>query len=132
MSLQKVQEIRSRAQARVGQARTRIQARGFSGQQMRPGRLVEQARTRIQTRGFSGQQMRLGGGAFVEQARRRANVAARRMTERKPGIIPMVKEFRPGERLRQFFPQVTDRGDMSVMDDGAYPADGRGISIMQE
>ena len=76
--------------------------------------------------------MRLGGGAFVEQARRRANVAARRMTERKPGIIPMVKEFRPGERLRQFFPQVTDRGDMSVMDDGAYPADGRGISIMQE
>ena len=99
---------------------------------MQLGKLAEQARTRIQTRGFSGRQMRLGGGAFVEQARRRANVAARRMTERKPGIIPMVKEFRPGERLRQFFPSVTDRGDMSVMDDGAYPADGRGISIMQE
>ncbi|GAI60146.1 unnamed protein product, partial [marine sediment metagenome] len=31
-----------------------------------------------------------------------------------------------------FFPQVTDRGDMSVQDEGAYPADGRGISIMQE
>ena len=134
MSYPKVQELRTRAQARVGEARTRIQTRGFTGQQMRPGggRLVEQARTRIQTRGFAGQQMRLGGGAFVEQARRRANVAARRLTERKPGIIPMVKEFRPGERLRQFFPQVTDRGDMSVMDDGAYPADGRGISIMQE
>lgn len=96
------------------------------------GKLVEQARGRIQTRGFAGQQMRLGGGAFVEQARRRANVAARRMAERKPGVIPMVKEFRPGERLREFFPQVTDRGDMSVMDEGAYPADGRGISIMPE
>jgi len=81
---------------------------------------------------MAGQQMRLGGGAFVEQARRRANVVARRMAERKPGVIPMVKEFRPGERLREFFPQVTDRGDMSVMDEGAYPADGRGISIMPE
>ncbi len=130
----KVQEIRSRAQARVGEVRTRIQARGFAGQQMRlgGGKLVEQARARIQTRGFAGQQMRLGGGAFVEQARRRANVAARRLAERKPGVIPMVKEFRPGERLREFFPQVTDRGDMSVMDEGAYPADGRGISIMPE
>ena len=134
MSLPKVQEIRSRAQARVAEVRTRVKARGFAGQQVRlgGGRLVEQARTRVKARGFAGQQMRLGGGAFVDQARRRANVAARRLAERKPGVIPMVKEFRPGERLRQFFPQVTDRGDMSVMDEGAYPADGRGISIMPE
>lgn len=134
MSFPKMEEFRSRAQAKVAEVRTRARARGFAGQQMQlgGGRLVEQIRTRVRPRGLAGQQMRLGGGAFVEQARRRADVAARRLTERKPGVIPMVKEFRPGERLREFFTQVTDRGDMSVMDEGAYPADGRGISIMPE
>jgi len=134
MSYPKVQELRTRAQARVGEARTRVQARGFAGQQMRlgGGKLLEQARARIQARGYAGQQMRLGGGALVEQARRRADMVSRRAMERKPGVIPMVKELRLGERIRGFLPQVTDRGDMSVMDDGAYPADGRGISIMPE
>ena len=93
---------------------------------------MEQARARVQARGFAGQQMRLGGGAFVEQARRRADMVSRRAMERRPGVIPMVKELRLGERVRGFLPQVTDRGDMSVMDEGAYPVDGRGISIMPE
>lgn len=134
MSLPKFQELRSRIQSKVAEARTRVSAGGLAGQQMRPGggKLLEQARARIQTRGFAGQQMRLGGGAFVEKARSRADIASRRMAERKPGVIPMVKEFKPGERLRQFFPQVTDRGEIAVMEEGAYPADGRGISIMQE
>lgn len=110
MSLPKVQELRSRVQAKVAEVRTRARARGLAGQQMR-----------------------IGGGALIEQARRKADIAARRLEVRRgKGIIPMVKEFRPGERIRRFFPQVTDRGDMSVMDEGAYPADGRGISIMPE
>ncbi len=134
MSFPKMEEFRTRAKAKVSEVRGRVQTRGFAGQQIQlgRGRLVEQARTRVQARGFTGQRMRFGGGSLVEQARRKADMAARRLTERKPGIIPMVKEFRPGERLRQFFPQVTDRGDISIQDEGAYPADGRGISIMQE
>jgi len=130
----KIQEIRSRVQVKVSEVRTRVQARGFAGQQMQlgGGRLVEQIRTRVRPRGMAGQQMRLGGGALVEQARRKADIVSRRAMERRPGVIPMVKELRLGERVRGFLPQVTDRGDMSVMDEGAYPADGRGISIMQE
>jgi len=76
--------------------------------------------------------MRFGGGALVDQARSRADMISRRAMERRPSIIPKVKELRLGERVRGFLPQVTDRGDMSVMEEGAYPADGRGISIMQD
>ncbi|GAH68341.1 unnamed protein product [marine sediment metagenome] len=100
--------------------------------QLGGGRLAEQIRTRVRAPVLAGQQVRVGGGALVEQVRRRADMVSRRAMERKPGVIPMVKELRLGERIRGVFAQVTDRGDMSVMDDGAYPADGRGISIMQE
>jgi len=137
MSIPKIEEIRSRLTGRVAEVRSRVQARGFAGQQMQlgRGRLVEQARTRIQARGFAGQQMRFGGGALVEQARRRADVATRRLTERKPGVIPMVKEFRPGERVRQLFGEreITDLSverDMSIAGERpAYPYDGREMSI---
>ncbi len=127
MSLPKFEELRSRVRSRVAETRTR----GIAGQQMRlgGGALIEQARARVRTRGIAGQQMRLGGGALVEQARRRADTVARRMAERKPGVIPMVKEFRPGERLREFFPEVTDRKDMAVEGRPAYPFDGRDMSI---
>ena len=129
-----VQEFRTRVQTRISEVRTRVQARGLRGQQMQlgGGRLAEQIRTRVRAPVLAGQQVRVGGGALAEQVRRRADMVSRRAMERRPGVIPMVKELRLGERVRGFLPQVTDRGDMSVMDEGAYPADGRGISIMPE
>jgi len=137
MSIPKIEEMRSRLTGRVAEVRSRVQARGFAGQQMQlgGGRLVEQARTRVQARGFAGQQMRFGGGALVDQVRRRADVATRRLTERKPGVIPMVKEFRPGERVRQLFGEreITDLSverDMSIAGQRpAYPYDGREMSV---
>jgi hypothetical protein len=116
MSFPKVQELRSRLQARVGAARARVPAGRFMGQG----------------------QMRLGGGALVDQARQRADMAARRLAERKPGVIPMVKEFRPGERIRQFLGQreITDLSierDMSIAGSRpAYPFDGRDMSVFVE
>ena len=137
MSLPKFQELRSRAQARMAEARTRVYGQGITGQMTRMGggALIEKARARVQTRGFAGQQARMGGGALVDQVRRRADVATRRLTERKPGVIPMVKEFRPGERVRQLFGQreITDLSverDMSIAGQRpAYPYDGRDMSI---
>ena len=134
MSLPKVQELRSRVQSKVAEVRTRVSAGGLAGQQMRlgGGALIEQARARVRTRGIAGQQMRLGGGALVEQARRKADMVSRRMAERKPGVIPMVKEFKPGERLRQFYPEITDRKDMAVEGRPAYPFDGRDMAVFVE
>lgn len=88
--------------------------------------------------------MRLGGGALVEQARQRANIAARRLSERKPGVIPMVKEFKPGERVREILGQPGAFGqreitDLSVEKDmsiagarPAYPFDGRDMAVFVE
>jgi hypothetical protein len=137
MSLPKFEELRSRVKAKVAEVRTRVGARGLAGQQMKlgGGALIEKARARVYGQGIAGQQMRLGGGALVEQARRRADVAARRMAERKPGIIPMVKEFRPGERLRQFFPEITDNlgvRDMAIEGYPAKPSDHREMAVFVE
>jgi len=137
MSLPKIEEMRGRLTGRVAEVRSRVRTRGLAGQQMRlgGGTLLEEARARVRTRGFAGQQARMGGGALVEQARRRADVATRRLAERKPGVIPMVKEFRPGERVRQLFGQreITDLSierDMSIAGQRpAYPYDGRGLSV---
>lgn len=91
---------------------------------------IEQLRGRVMTRGGGGflsqrSQVMVGKGALVEQARRRANQVSRRLMERKPGIIPMVKEFKPGQRVRQLFGQITDNpaiDDMAVMGVRADPA----------
>jgi len=109
MSIPKFQELRSRVQTRMAEARTRVRGQGLAGQQMR-----------------------LGKGVLVEQVRQRADMVARRMAERKPGVIPMVKEFRPGERLREFLPEVTDRKDMAVEGRPAYPFDGRDMAVFVE
>lgn len=139
MSLPKFQEFRSRVKSKVAEVRTLVSARGLAGQQMRlgGGALIEKARARVYGQGITGQQMRLGGGALVEKARSRADMAARRMAERKPGIIPMVKEFRPGERVRGLFGDraITDLSiekDTSVIGRPAYPFDGRDMSVFVE
>lgn len=136
MSFPKVQELRSRLQTRMGAVRARVPTGGILGKgQMRLGQ----------------GQMRLGGGALVEQARQRANIAARRMAERKPGVIPMVKEFKPGERVREIIGQqgvfgqreITDTdvgrfgigGDRDMSIAGArpaYPFDGRDMAVFVE
>jgi len=112
MSFPKVQELRNRVMERVAQVRGRVGMRGMAGQQVMVGK-----------------------GALIEQARRRADEIARRLAERRPGIIPMVKEFKPGQRVRQFFPAITDNPnipDMAIESRPAKPADGRDMAVFVE
>lgn len=114
MSYPKIEELRGRVMGRMSEVRSRARSGGFMGQ------------------GLSRQGMKLGGGQLVSQARQRANMASRRLSERKPGMIPMVKEFKPGQRLRQFFPEITDYKDMAVEAYPAYPSNGRDMAVFVE
>lgn len=71
---------------------------------------LEEIRTRVKKRtdeirgrlGTGGTIRRqVGNGALVNQMMSRANTITARIQERKPGIIPMVKEFKPGERIKK-------------------------------
>jgi hypothetical protein len=80
---------------------------------------------------------KVGGGQLVSEARRRAEAITARVMERKPGLIPAVQEWRPGERLKKvlapqggFKSSIVDRGAMAVEGEPAYPADRRNISVM--
>lgn len=99
---------------------------------------VSQVRSKIQLGGMAGKMtgQSVGGGKVVQQAKQRANQLSRRMMERKPGILSMVKEFTPGERAKQIFsPQTghrtTGSEDMSVVGRSPKPADGRGMSFVR-
>ena len=115
MSYPKVQELRGRIQSRVSQAQSRL---GVS----RPTGMV-------------------GGGQLVGKARQRADMVARKLTERRPGIIPMVSEFKPGQRIKGFFGEreITDLAihrDASAIGQPAYPStspgDGTGMAVFVE
>lgn len=77
----------------------------------------------------------------MNQARARADQVSRRLMERRPGVIPMVKEFRPGQRIRRFYGDraITDLGvgrGLSVAGRPAYPATtpdrGTGMAVFVE
>lgn len=70
-------EIRQRAQQRIAEVRGTISTRKNTGTQ------------------------RFGNGVIVNNIMNKANTISQRIMERKPGMIPMVKEFKPGDRLRQ-------------------------------
>ena len=65
--------------------------------------------------------MVIGGGALIERTRQRLDQITARIKERKPLIIPKIKEWKPGSRIReilapqtQFYGGVMDRPGMSV------------------
>ena len=117
--LPKLEELRSRVQSKVAQARGR-----FAGQRS----------------GGLNPQMKIGGGQLINKARAKADQVMRKVKERRPGIISQVKEFKPGERIRKVIP--TMRGDItslpvptrsgkefSVAEEPGIPYDGREIVI---
>lgn len=107
--LPKLEELRSRVQSKVAQARGR-----FAGQ--RGG-------------GYS-PQMQIGGGQLINRAKAKAEQIMRKVKERRPGIIPMVKEFKPGERIRKVIPTGVMRGDITSL---PIPTrSGREFSIAEE
>ena len=64
---------------------------------------------------LSGQ--KLGGGALMTKAKTTMNTMSRRMIERKPGIMSMVKEFKPGSRVGDVFGHTVQNPkirDMSI------------------
>ena len=73
----------------------------------------------------------MGGGALLAEARKRAERITARIQERKPGVIPMVKEFRPGERIKKILaPSIVDRPGLAVEGEEAYPYNKREMSVI--
>jgi hypothetical protein len=59
----------------------------------------------------------VGGGALVEKVRRRMETATARIKERKPGIVPKIREWKPGTRITELLaPQESSRFRAGVMD----------------
>ena len=69
--------------------------------------------------------MVVGGGALIERARQRVETITARIKERKPEIVPKIREWKPGERIREllapqteptpsYYGGVMDRPGMSV------------------
>lgn len=128
MKFPEIGKIRTRVQSKVAQmkGRFRMQQGGFA-------------------KGLSGQ--RIGGGQIANKVRSRLDQATRKIKERRPGMIPQVKEFKPGKRIRQMIPTAgrsrsrirpdltslpmpTRSGKgMSIADEPAYPYNGRDIVI---
>lgn len=108
---------------RAEEMRGRLRGRGVLGS----------SQSFSKTRGVRGQG-RLGGGALLEEAMKRAETITARIQERKPGVIPMVKEFRPGERIKRILAPVrgsiVDSGQLSVEGEESYPVNERLSVIM--
>jgi len=91
-------------------------------------RPVERIRSRIQEirarRPVLGQTRGqiVGGGALIEKARQRVERVTARIKERKPELVPKIREWKPGTRIKEILaPQTTsyyggvmDRPGMSV------------------
>ena len=106
-------------------------------------RVVERVRARIQeirarrpllghTRGQV-----IGGGALIERTRQRLDEITAKIKERKPLIIPKIKEWKPGSRIREiltpqtYYGGVMDRPGMSVETEPEQKkiAEDRGIAV---
>lgn len=110
----KLEELRGRARSKLNELRGRVQAKRGQFMGSRAGTLRPQAR--------------VGGGALMQEARRRAERFTARIQERKPGILPMVKEFKPGERVKKILspqntyrPSIVSRGSLSVEAEESIP-----------
>ena len=83
-------------------------------------RVVERVRSRIQEirarRSLLGQTRGqvIGGGALIERTRQRLDEITARIKERKPLIVPKIKEWKPGSRIREILAPQTYYG--GVMD----------------
>ena len=96
-------------------------------------RVIERVRSRIQEirarRPLLGQtrgQQVIGGGALIERTRQRLDQITARIKERKPLIVPKIKEWKPGSRIREM-----DRPGMSVETEPEQRkiAEDRGIAV---
>ena len=102
--------------------------------------VVERVRSRIQEirarRPLLGQQV-IGGGALIEKTRQRLDQITARIKERKPLIVPKIKEWKPGSRIREilapqtYYGGVMDRPGMSVETEPEQRkiAEDRGIAV---
>jgi len=78
----------------------------------------------------------IGGGALIERTRQRIDQITARIKERKPMIIPKIKEWKPGSRIReilapQYYGGVMDRPGLSVETEPEQRkiAEDRGIAV---
>jgi len=99
---------------------------------------VERIRSRIQqvrARAPLGGQKVVGGGTLINRARQRAETVTLRIKERKPQLVPKIREWKPGTRIRQvlapqYYGGVMDKPGMSVETEREQRlADQRGISV---
>jgi len=86
------------------------QAKGRAMQtkgQLMKGRLMKGQLMSGQLLGGAGKRIKggksLGSGKLLNAARSTTDRVTRQLMERKPGIIPMVKEFKPGTRVSKVF-----------------------------
>ena len=85
INMSNLEEMRNKAQQKISEVRSRIQSRTLR----RPS---------------------VGQGTIITQVMTRADRLTARIQERKPSLLPMVKEFKPGERVKQILtPQTANR-----------------------
>jgi len=78
--------------------------------------VVEKVRSRIQEirvrrpKLLRGQEMVVGGGALIERARQRVETITARIKERKPEIVPRIREWKPGARIKEILAPQTEAG----------------------
>jgi len=60
--------------------------------------------------------MVVGGGALIERAKQRVETITARIKERKPEIVPKIREWKPGERIRELLAPQTESYYGGVMD----------------
>ena len=103
----------------ISRVRSRIQ-------EIRARRLLGQTRGQV-----------IGGGALIERTRQRLDEITAKIKERKPLIIPKIKEWKPGSRIREilapqtYYGGVMDRPGMSVETEPEQRkiAEDRGIAV---
>jgi len=97
---------------------------------------IQQIRARRPLLGQTRGQQVIGGGALIERTRQRLDQITARIKERKPMIIPKIKEWKPGSRIReilapQYYGGVMDRPGLSVETEPEQRkiAEDRGIAV---
>ena len=97
---------------------------------------IQQIRARRSLLGQTRGQQVIGGGALIERTRQRLDQITARIKERKPMIIPKIKEWKPGSRIReilapQYYGGVMDRPGLSVETEPEQRkiAEDRGIAV---
>lgn len=68
---------------------------------------LEEIRGRLRGGAAVSPQIKIGGGELIRTVRERATEAVGRIQSLKPGIIPMLKEWKPGEKLSEILTPKT-------------------------